>query len=109
MFKSQEEYEEMITDYDKFNAYIDGVVEVTVQRCMLAIPQLVIHHIKSEKDYAEAKDKFFTANPELLKHQQVVRQEITKVVNNHIDWDINQVFTQAGIQAKEVIRSKTHE
>lgn len=109
MIKTEEELYNILGNLDEFNNYINTIIETTTQRCMLAIPTLVMHHIQKEKEYNKIKEDFFQANPELLKHKDILGQEINKIAAKNSNWDIEKIFTQAGINAKVVIRNLNQE
>lgn len=102
--KTDEELWEILGSIKKFNAFLANHDELLLQRVLLAVPALVIHHIKNEISYAKIKDKFFIANPELKAYEYLVAQKLNLVASEHSDWDINKVFNQAGIEAKKEIR-----
>jgi hypothetical protein len=102
--KTDEELWEILGSVDKFNIFLSNYTEFITRKVMLAAPALVIHHIKNEQNYNRIKEKFFIDNPELVIYKPVVAQELNKIAANHADWDIEKVFTQAGIEAKKIIK-----
>jgi len=102
--KTEEELYAIIGDLNKFNSFINSLIEYTTRKVMLAIPALVIHHIKNEHTYNKIKDDFFKKNPELIPYKPVFAQQLNMVAAEHSDWSIEQVFTQAGIESKVKIK-----
>ena len=104
LLKTNEELWEILGTVEKFNTFLSNYTEFIARKVMLAVPALVIHHIKNEQSYNLIRDKFFKDNPELVEYKSVVAQELNKIAANHADWDIEKVFTQAGIEAKKIIK-----
>ena len=102
--KTDEELWEILGTAEKFNIFLSNYTEFISRKIMLAVPALVIHHIKNEQNYNIIKDKFFAANPELVDYKPVVAQELNKIAADHADWDVEKVFTHAGIEAKKIIK-----
>ena len=102
--QTEEQLYEMLGSLDSFNIFLANYTEHIVRKIMLAVPALVIHHIKNEQNYNLIKDKFFDSNPELLSYKPVVAQELNKIAANHSDWDVEKVFLHAGIESKKIIK-----
>ena len=102
--KTDEELWEILGTRDKFNDYINLVVDLTCRKIMLAVPALVIHHIKNEQAYMKIKDNFFKLNPELINHQEILGQTLNEVSSEHSDYEIEKIFHLAGIEVKKKIR-----
>ena len=102
--KTDEELWEVLGTLEKFNKFTSDLTEQILQKVLLAVPALVIHHIKNEHSYNKLKDSFFLANPELINFKPVVAQQLNIVAAENPGWSIDQVFTQAGIKSKQVIR-----
>ncbi len=104
MIKNEQELYEMLGDFDKFQKFTKDFEEKILRRVMITVPPLVIHHIKNEHTYNKIKDEFFLANPELVDHKQSFAQQLNIVASEHTDWTIQQVFDQAGIETKKILR-----
>lgn len=104
MIKSNGELWEILGDVEKFNSFLMNFRESIVRQAMLAVPALVIHHIKNEHSYNEIKNKFFDDNPELIKYKSIVANHLNVIASNHSNWSIEKVFTNAGIKAKKTIK-----
>ena len=102
--KTEEELWEVLGSLDKFNIFLVNYTEHITRKIMLAVPALVIHHIKNEQNYIRIKDKFFNDNPELEDYKPVVAQQLNEIAAKHVDWSIEKVFEQSGIEAKKIIR-----
>jgi predicted patatin/cPLA2 family phospholipase len=96
---------ELLGDVEKFNGFLSNFAEHILRKALMAVPALVIHHIKNETNYDRIKKEFFDKNPELLKYQQVVKQQLNVVAAEHTDWTIEQVFNEVGLQSKQLIRN----
>jgi len=101
---SEEELWEILGSLDKFNNFLDVYAETLMRKIMLAVPALVIHHIKNEHKYEKIRGDFFIKNPELVQHKEVLARQLNVTAAEHPDWLIEKVFTDAGIEAKKTIK-----
>jgi len=104
MIKTNEELCEVLGSVEKFNDYMSNYTEGILQKVMLAVPALVIHHIKNEHLYNKLRDDFFTSNPELEEYKPLLAQQLNIVAAEHPDWGIKEIFTESGIITKQLIR-----
>jgi hypothetical protein len=105
---SKEYHEQIVTDYEKFNAFLKDYTEHIIQRVMLDIPHLVFHHIKEIQDMNKLRDKFFSDYPDLKDKAKYVNIAINKILQDHPDWDKARVFKEAGIEAKTIIMKENN-
>ena len=106
---TNEELWEVLGSLDKFNEFLGEYTEFICRKVMLAVPALVIHHIKNELNYKRIKDKFFDDNPELVKYEPVVAQQLNIVAAENPGWSIEKVFNRSGIEAKKIIKQSLKE
>jgi len=102
--ETEEELYEMLGSLEKFNGFLTNFAEHITRKIMLAVPALVIHHIKNEHSYNKIKGEFFEKNPELVEYKEVVAKQLNIVASDHVDWTIEQVFQESGIEAKKIIK-----
>jgi len=107
--KTEKELYDMLGSLEKFNQFLVVLEENILRKNMLAVPALVIHHLKNEISYNKIKEDFFKKNPELIPHKPVFAQQLNIVAAEHVDWSIEQVFTQAGIESKVIIKKLLEE
>lgn len=109
--KTDEDLCDLITDVDKFNKYIKNIVNTTIEttcrKVLLAIPALVIHHIKNEISYEKIKTTFFEANPELVTHQDILAVKLNDIGAASPEFSIEEIFRLAGIETKKELRKLT--
>lgn len=101
---SEEELWEILGSLDKFNNFLDVYAETLMRKIMLAVPALVIHHIKNEHKYEKIRKDFFIKNPELVQHKDVLAKQLNVVAAKNTDLGIDKVFELAGIETKKTLR-----
>jgi len=47
--KTEEQLYDMLGNLDKFNTFLENYTEHILRKIMLAVPALVIHHIKNDQ------------------------------------------------------------
>ena len=102
--ETEEELWEILGSLDKFNSYIEKIVNHTLQQCMLSVPAIVIHHIKNEQDYNRIKHDFFRNNPELEKYKPTVGKQLQILSAANPSWSVEKVFQETGLRAKDIIK-----
>jgi len=101
--KSNNELLELFEDKDKFNSFIQKVIEVTKQQTLLLIPEIVIKHIQDQHKYKKLVDQFYSNNPELVKEKPLIGQLINKLASDQPELSIEELFKKTAIQAKKVL------
>ena len=101
---TDEELWEVLGSLEKFNEFLGEYTEFISRKIMLAVPALVIHHIKNEQNYTRIKDKFFVDNPELVNYKPVVAQQLNIIASENPGWSVEKIFEQSGIEAKKIIK-----
>jgi len=104
IIKTEEELWEILGSLEKYNKHIEEVINHTLQQCMLSIPTIVVHHLKNEQKYDRIKTNFFKNNPELMNYKPIVAKQIQQISSDNPSWDVDKVFQEAGIKAKEEIK-----
>lgn len=102
--KSDEELWEILGSVEKFNRFIEVVIEEAKQQVMFDVPALVVYHLKNEKLYSETLQRFFAANPELESYRPVVGEELNKVAAKDPGKPLEKMFEEAGVAAKRRVR-----
>jgi hypothetical protein len=103
---SKEHHEQIITDYEKFNDFLKSYTEHIIQRVMLDIPHLVLHHVKEIQEMNKLRKKFFSDYPELKDKAKYVNIAVSRILQDRPDLDKAKVFEEAGPMARDIINKE---
>ena len=100
---TKEQHEEIVTDYNKFNAFMVAYTESIIQRVFLEIPDLILIHIKTIQDTKKARDKFYSNYPELKDKQEHLGKVINKLRIENASWNMDKLYNEAGKVTKQLL------
>ena len=93
---TKEQYEELITDYEKFNSFLNIFAEQLIQRVYLEVPELVMFHIKNVKETKKLRDKFYEKFEDLKECPQLLAKTVNALRVKNPDWEKEKLYEEAG-------------
>ena len=105
---TKEQHENLITDVDKFNKFLDDFTEHIMQRVMLEIPALVSYHVREVSRIKTLREKFYQANPELKGKESLIIQAVNGISSKHPEMSREEVYREAGKEAKRLLKMETN-
>ena len=103
---TKEFHSEIMTDVDKFNQFLADYTEIILQRVLIELPNIVLHHIQETQKVSKLREKFYKENPELVKQTSLVQQTANSIHSKNLDWKIEKVFNETAIKAKDILNKE---
>ena len=103
MFSSQEEYEQVITDFKAFNKFLSTYKQQIIQDMTMQIPAVVAKHIKDQLDCKSIMRQFGKDFKDLKDHNEQVAGVVNLLAAEHPDWDTKKILYTAGEKVREAI------
>lgn len=103
-FLGDRDVDDVIENRDSFNAFLQDygtkLNEVLVTNILRALPQVVSAQVRNIQTMTEARDKFYTENPDLQSVKQYVGRTINEVAAEHADWALGDILNEAAKRAR---------
>ena len=103
---TKEFHSEIMTDVSKFNQFLSDYTEIILQRVILEIPKMVLHHMQETQKIGKLREEFYKKNPSLIKHDKIVQQTANSLHAKHLDWSIEKVFDETAIKATDIFNKE---
>ena len=95
------EYDSAFDKREKMNEILARVQQTTLQASLRSIPRIINKIVPQYVQLYQKSIDFYSKNEDLKPHAKFVGEVTNDIVGKHPDWNIDQVFTELGTEARK--------
>lgn len=103
-------FDELFEDKDLFRGFMAQVArlsaEQSVERVATTLPQYVIQQVEQQRVLKEASEHFYNSHETLKPHSKVVGIITNEVIQEHQDWDLDNVLSETANRCYTLLNLK---